>query len=322
MKNEIKNIEDKIIKYHNDVNGIYFGDFTEIENNFFMFLISQLNNKLNNTIKLTYEDIKIIFHRNSSYSDLVKQLSNTIKKFNNLQYISTVPEIGKVELIFIPLFEICKISKEENKYELEFECQINQKYIYFFNYLKSNYTELSFNEFVKIKNLNAKSMHRLFSQYLNTGEIHAKKGILFHQLGLNKTKNDNDRNTSFKRTLKFLDEDFDYKVKVKKENIDIYFNVKDKTPIIKYFREVKKHFNKTYIYDKNNKNNVFIIKNFDEKERKYIVDIFEITNNDTLYLLHKDCEFFIKVNKDFKNHKSFYEYIQNNICNINFIKTN
>lgn len=155
--------KNNIVKYHNDLNSITFHNFGSIDFDLFMSICSQMVEKENSEVEISFSELRSMAEFNKHWSE--DQFVKCLESMNLKQLLSH----GRIEddryiKIFV-LFPELWIDKEKKVLIVK----ANKDYLYILNDLKKSFTRFELKEFVSLDSKYAKTLYRLLKQFRTTG---------------------------------------------------------------------------------------------------------------------------------------------------------
>ncbi|WDL73917.1 replication initiation protein [Helicobacter winghamensis] len=161
-----------MVEFHNDLNSIVFTAFNEIDFNIFFALCFIFKNRLDKTLSLTFEEVRLLVelndnhkttNRNRFYESLVS-FSNKLMSLKAQGYKS-VGINKKRKYSVINFFSVIDIDEDSKT----FFVKISEEASCLINNLFKNYTRFDLKEFCSIDSKYAKNLYRILKQYENLG---------------------------------------------------------------------------------------------------------------------------------------------------------
>jgi len=155
-------INNDIVKYHNDLNGISTKNWTAEDINFFFAVISKIRDKGCEEIVISTEEIKELIDYSDRNFRWVKILENIADKIMGLRYIEKTND----EIAYFNMFQRFKINIK-NK---DISIKVTSDFEYIVNKLTANFTTYELAEFTSLKSVYSKTMYRILKQWRTTGK--------------------------------------------------------------------------------------------------------------------------------------------------------
>ena len=155
-------MNNKIVKYHNDVYSVGLRDFKATELDIFMAILSCMRDAGEGIVVLTFKEIKELIHWKAKNNErFLLLLQSTYDKLLNC-----IIRIGdsKNWTSFV-LFTEYTVSGDN----CEVRIAVNKRFYYILNELASNFTRFELGEFVSLKSTYAKEFYRRMKQFRSTG---------------------------------------------------------------------------------------------------------------------------------------------------------
>lgn len=170
----------ELVKYHNDFNFIAFPNFHEQEYNILMNVIYKLQNKGDEIVTFTSDEVVKFF--GSSYNKslcawMLKGMADKITS-KTLSFTKVLENGNNLYKTFslMPTFEVETEPNPNNAHDemlkenlISLTVQINKEFIYLLNKIKGNFTRFELAEFIDLSGKYAKTLYRLLKQYRQTG---------------------------------------------------------------------------------------------------------------------------------------------------------
>lgn len=148
-----------MIKYHNDMNTIAFGNFKEKELDLFFSICFKARDLGAREVEITFDELKELSnYSNRNIIRFVKDLESTYDKMLNLNI-----KIKHSEIDFekFNLFNRYKIMGNERKIIIK----VSDEFEFLLNKLIGNYTKFDLIDFVNLKSSYSKNMFKLLKQW-------------------------------------------------------------------------------------------------------------------------------------------------------------
>lgn len=164
------------VNYHNTLNQIQFKNFRAIDSDIFMSLVMKLENKGDEIINISFGEIRnIINDKSKSKKEFIDNLKVFQDKLlslkinlevicNNDPALDQDDDYDEIYVSFV-LFNVILIKPREELLTI----RVNDTFLYVFNELKKNFTQLDFKNFIELKSNYSKNLYRILRQYKNTG---------------------------------------------------------------------------------------------------------------------------------------------------------
>lgn len=152
----------EIIKYHNDINKLKIGDFTENEIDIFFSLLLKAKETEDKILILKFSEFKnLIDVKNRSEDRFIKNIRNL-----NLKLKSLVQEIQDIngDYVVFSLFGDIVTSPKRKSIEVE----INPRFRHLIKELMSDFTIFELRELVELRGSYSKTLFRLLKQFEST----------------------------------------------------------------------------------------------------------------------------------------------------------
>lgn len=151
-----------IVQYHNDLNQLQIGGFTEKEIDIFFAICFKIKNQGTSEVVLSFDELRqLIKYTNNGIERFCKLLDNTYKNLLSLNF-RIEDEEKIVRFVLFTEYEINKTNKN-------LTIRVNEKFKYLLNDFISNYTKLDLAELVSLKGTYSKNMYKLLKQYRSSG---------------------------------------------------------------------------------------------------------------------------------------------------------
>lgn len=151
-------MNNEVVKYHNDINKISFGNFKEKELDLFFSICFKLKEQGTDQIMLNFSELKDLIGENKNPKRLKTYIDNLNKK---LAMINHQIEIEKNVFERFVLFT--NIRTDFNKKILI--VKVNEQFSYILNNLIATYTKFDLMEFVSLKSSYSKNTFKLLKQW-------------------------------------------------------------------------------------------------------------------------------------------------------------
>ncbi|MGL5902254.1 MAG: replication initiation protein [Cetobacterium sp.] len=164
-----------LIKYHNDINKITLGSFTDNETDIFFGILLKTKETEDNILKLNFTELKNLIdvkHRNNDrFIENVRGLNIKLKSL--IQEI----ELPNGDFKVFSLFDDITTSPSRNQLEIE----INKNFRFLIDGLMANYTEIDLKQLVSLRGNYSKILYRLLKQF-ETSKLYIVKIDDFREL--------------------------------------------------------------------------------------------------------------------------------------------
>lgn len=150
-----------IIKYHNDINKLKLGSFTENETDIFFSLLFKVKETKENTIIMSFSELKTLANGDKNKDRFIKNILGLNVK---LKAMSQTLEVEKGVFETFSLFGT--IRTDTNKKTIE--VPIEKKFRYLIEGIMENYTLLDLKQLVSLKGNYPKILYRLLKQFETT----------------------------------------------------------------------------------------------------------------------------------------------------------
>lgn len=158
-------MSNEIVKYHNNLSQIGFKNFNRSELNLFMTLCSKCQNQSNNTVKISFKDLReLANYEGKNDKRLAADIRKTNQKLIELNTYVTLPDDPGTTIQF-NLFSSIKTSEREKFIEV----RVNDEFTYILNELTGNFTRFELEEYVLLKSIYSKNLYRQLKRYRTTG---------------------------------------------------------------------------------------------------------------------------------------------------------
>lgn len=154
----------EIVCYKNDFNTVPLRNFNSKEMDLLFSICSKIREKGNNSIELTFEDLKELSdYKMTAIKHFIKDIENIYDKLINLNFkVGTDTEFTK----FV-LFNKYSVSETKGTVTVS----VNEEFKYILNELTQNFTKFELEEFTELKSSYSKTVYRLLKQYRSTGYV-------------------------------------------------------------------------------------------------------------------------------------------------------
>lgn len=150
-----------IVKYHNDINKLKLGHFTENETDIFFSLLFKARVTNDDIIIMNFLELKTLANGDTHNKRFIKNILGLNSK---LKSMNQTVEIEKGVYLTFSLFG--DILTDTNKHILEIPINTNFKYL--INDLMRDYTEIDLKQLVSLKGNYPKVLYRLLKQFETT----------------------------------------------------------------------------------------------------------------------------------------------------------
>ncbi len=170
-----------IVKYHNDLNKVTFGNLTAQEQNFMAGLVAKIRDRQGEEmIIFDYNDISSFSQKNLTKRELLLYLKEFEKKLFGASFSFLLAEEKSFGIVTAHLFNDFTIrwdfnDKEDSSLDEDehvfsrLEISINRHFEYIINNVLDNFTCFEFKEFIGVQGAYNKTLYRLLKQFRNTG---------------------------------------------------------------------------------------------------------------------------------------------------------
>ncbi|WP_297599171.1 replication initiation protein [uncultured Cetobacterium sp.] len=158
----------EIVKYHNDINKLKIGNFTELEIDIFFSLLLKARDEKKNKMILEFSEFKsLIDVKNRSEARLIKNIRGL-----NLKLKSLVQEVQDIngDYVAFSLFGDIVTSPTRKVVEIE----INPRFKHLIKEIMGEFTFFELKELVELRGGYSKTLFRLLKQWDSTGEYIVK----------------------------------------------------------------------------------------------------------------------------------------------------
>ncbi|MGL5458368.1 MAG: replication initiation protein [Cetobacterium sp.] len=158
----------EIVKYHNDINKLKIGNFTELEIDIFFSLLLKARDEKENKMILEFSEFKsLIDVKNRSEARLIKNIRGL-----NLKLKSLVQEVQDIngDYVAFSLFGDIVTSPTRKVVEVE----INPRFKHLIKEIMGEFTFFELKELVELRGGYSKTLFRLLKQWESTGEYIVK----------------------------------------------------------------------------------------------------------------------------------------------------
>lgn len=148
----------ELIKYHNDINKLKLGNFTENETDIFFSLLFKAKETKENIIIMSFLELKALAN-GDTHND--RFLRNILSLNGKLKSMNQTVEIEKGVYLTFSLFG--DILTDSNRKIIEIP--INPRFRYLINNIMDNFTVIDLKQLVSLKGNYAKVLYRLLKQF-------------------------------------------------------------------------------------------------------------------------------------------------------------
>lgn len=148
----------ELIKYHNDINKLKLGNFTENETDIFFSLLFKAKETKEDIIIMSFLELKALAN-GDTHND--RFLRNILSLNGKLKTMNQTVEIEKGVYLTFSLFG--DILTDSNKKIIEIP--INPRFRYLINNIMDNFTVIDLKQLVSLKGNYAKVLYRLLKQF-------------------------------------------------------------------------------------------------------------------------------------------------------------
>lgn len=192
-----------IIKYHNDINKLRLGNFTENETDIFFSLLFKVKENKEDVIIMSFSELKALANGDKNKDRFIKNILGLNVK---LKAMSQTLEVEKGVFETFSLFGT--IRTDTNKKTIE--VPIEKKFRYLIEGIMENYTLLDLKQLVSLKGNYPKILYRLLKQFETTRLYIVKIDDFRELMGIPQTyKMINIRQKVFKPCLEQLGKHFE-----------------------------------------------------------------------------------------------------------------
>jgi plasmid replication initiation protein len=150
-----------IVRYHNDMNQVYFGGITTREWDLFMALCVRLLSQDTNVVKFTFEQLTdMLGYRFESNEELANTLKRFLKKLNS----SVLEQRDKTGVTYFSALKKIHVDLKTGSATVS----VNSEFTWVLNELTGSFTSFELVEFVQLRSKYAKSIYRLCRQWSKT----------------------------------------------------------------------------------------------------------------------------------------------------------
>jgi len=177
----------EIVKYHNQMNEISFGNFKEKELDLFFSICYKLKEQGTEEVSLTFSELKNLIGENKN----LKRLKNNIDSLNKkLAMINHQVEIRPNVFERFVLFTNFTTDYNENILTIK----VNEKFSYILNNLINTYTKFDLLDFISLKSIYSKNMFKLLKQWESLNKIECSLDDIKEKLNIPKAYSTSDFN--------------------------------------------------------------------------------------------------------------------------------
>lgn len=154
----------EMLKYHNQMNEISFGNFKERELDLFFSICYKLKEQGTETIDLTFSELKDLIGENKNLKRLKNNIDSLNKKLAIINHqIEIKPNVFERFVLFT------NFTTDYNKNTLTIK--VNEKFSYILNNLINKYTKFDLLDFISLKSVYSKNMFKLLKQWESVNSI-------------------------------------------------------------------------------------------------------------------------------------------------------
>ena len=155
----------EIVKYHNDLNKIKLGTFSEREIDVFFSILFKLKELKTETIIITFSELKHLSDaKERSNLRLIKSIKNISRK---LIQLNQEIELPNGNILMFNLFRTLLIDFKNQ----ELKVSVNQEFQYMLNELIGNFTIFELKELTSLYSSYSKATYRLLKQFESTAYV-------------------------------------------------------------------------------------------------------------------------------------------------------
>lgn len=159
-----KKYENRIVKYHNDMNTVSFRKFTAEEFNLFFAMCHKLKEQGDRKLELSFDEVReLVDYKFTGVQRFMNDMKNTYLKMLQLNF----GEVTETRMRFFTLFTDFDINSETQT--IKIGC--HQEWQYILNQLQSDFTRFELQEFTQIRSTYSKTMYRLLKQFRQRGYL-------------------------------------------------------------------------------------------------------------------------------------------------------
>ena len=147
-----------VVKYHNDINKISFGNFKEKELDLFFSICFKVKEQGTDQITLNFIELRNLIGENKNPKRLKTHIDNLNKKLSMINY-----QIEIEENVYERFVLFTNMRTDFNKKTLTI--RVNEQFSYILNNLIETYTKFDLMEFVSLKSSYSKNMFKLLKQW-------------------------------------------------------------------------------------------------------------------------------------------------------------
>lgn len=148
----------KLVAYHNDINQIKIGSFTEKEIDLFFSILFKLKNKDDDTVEFDFTELKELANTTKHNDRLIKNIESFSGK---LLQLNQRIELPTGEIILFNLFRTLKIDPTNKTISVS----VNEDFQYMLNNLIDHFTKFDLKHLVSLKSSYSKQVFKLLKQF-------------------------------------------------------------------------------------------------------------------------------------------------------------
>ena len=148
----------EIIKYHNDINKIKTGSFTEKEIDIFFSILFKMKDQQTKEIVLEFSELKGLIETTQNNTRLINQVKSMNKKIINLNQEIELPN---GDIMIFNLFEKMVFSPSKRT----LTAKVTETFSYMINDLLEQFTTFDLKELVALKSAYSKHLFKFLRQY-------------------------------------------------------------------------------------------------------------------------------------------------------------
>jgi len=153
----------ELVKYHNDINKIKTGSFTEKEIDIFFSILFKMKGRETKEIILEFAELKGLVESTQNNTRLMSQVRSMNRKIINLNQEIELPN---GDIMVFNLFEKLVFSPKKRT----LTAKITETFSYMLNDLIGNYTKFDLKALVSLKSGYSKQLFKLLKQYEGTDQ--------------------------------------------------------------------------------------------------------------------------------------------------------
>lgn len=169
----------EIVKYHNDINKLKIGSFTENETDIFFSLLFKAKESKENIIVMDFLELKKLANGDKNKDRFIKSILGLNVKLKSMSQTIELEE--DVYLTFSLFGDILTNAKQK-----KLEVSINPRFRYLIDDLVGNFTVFDLKELVGLKGNYSKILFRLLKQWESTKEYMVKMDDFIELMGIPK----------------------------------------------------------------------------------------------------------------------------------------